>query len=385
MSGTGTFALSLLRRCVAVSRLPVRVASVRWSFVQHRTWTSQTRYPQPAITCTQHRFCTKAEPPYEEEYPPLPAYQPQSEPEAQEVYIIQVKGLSWSCTEMDLLNFFSDCKIHDGEMGVHLVPDQLGRPSGQAFIKLEHEEDVVKALGKHRQYLGSRYVEVYEVTNSEAETILLKAADTGGHDGVVLLRGLPFSCREDDIQHFFSGLDIKENGITFVTNSRGRNSGEAYVQFSSQEEAEKALQKHREFIGTRYIEVFPSSRDSIRSTSREKEWSSAPQQMYRREGSDFQPNSKRAPVFPQSSNASNHFVHMRGLPFRVSVEEIVMFFAPLVVSKVVTECGPNGRPKGEADVYFSNHRDAIKAMSRDRMYIGNRYVELFLNSEETLD
>lgn len=48
-----------------------------------------------------------------------------------------------------------------------------------------------------------------------------------------------------------SGLDIVENGITFVTDRRGRNSGEAFVQFASQEAADEALQRDREIIGNR--------------------------------------------------------------------------------------------------------------------------------------
>lgn len=34
-----------------------------------------------------------------------------------------------------------------------------GKPTGQAFIELEDEEDVNRALEMHRQYLGPRYVE----------------------------------------------------------------------------------------------------------------------------------------------------------------------------------------------------------------------------------
>ncbi|CAM9150585.1 unnamed protein product, partial [Lampetra planeri] len=51
------------------------------------------------------------------------------------------------------------CRIRDGVTGIHLTSDRLGRPSGRAFIEMEHEEDVSKALEKHRQYLGPRYVE----------------------------------------------------------------------------------------------------------------------------------------------------------------------------------------------------------------------------------
>lgn len=46
---------------------------------------------------------------------------------------------------------------------------------------------------------------MYEVTNGDAEVILKKAGEAGAEDGVVLLRGLPYSCTEDDIAHFFSG------------------------------------------------------------------------------------------------------------------------------------------------------------------------------------
>ncbi|XP_017286335.1 G-rich sequence factor 1 [Kryptolebias marmoratus] len=419
MSGTCATARFFLRRCVALRRPPGLTAaagtscgSVPGSVIQRRTWSSETRTEllwtrtdclwtrtdrlrtlcQPAVTSGQPRFCTKAGPPCEEEneeYPPLPAYQPQPQPETKEVYIVHVKGLPWSCTEQELLHFFSECRIRDGEKGVHLTLDRRGRPSGQAFIELEHEEDVVKALGKDRQYLGPRYVEVYEVTNSDAEAILKDANEARGNDGVVLLRGLPYSCTEDEILHFFSGLDIKENGITIVTDYRGRNSGKAFVQFSSQEDADKALQKHRELIGHRYIEVFSSSRDSIRSSAREKLPSSGPPlQPRRRAASDSQSDSRSPASVPPRSDGTNvqtHFLHLRGLPFQVSVEEIVEFFSPLVVSKVVVECAPNGRLNGEADVYFSCHTDAIAAMSKDRMTIGNRYIELFLNSEPNSD
>lgn len=86
---------------------------------------------------------------------------------------------------------------------------------------------------------------------------------------------------------------------------------------------------------------------------------------------------------PKISPAMLHCVHMRGLPFNTSGEDIVKFFSPLAVSKILIEYGADGRPRGEADVYFKRHEDAAEAMSRDKQYIGERYIELFLNS--TLD
>lgn len=224
---------------------------------------------------------------------------------------------------------------------------------------------------------------MYEVTNSDAEDILKKAVQTPVDDGVVRLRGLPFTCTEVDIAKFFSGLDIVENGITIVADNRRRNIGEAFVQFSSQEAANEALQRDREVIGNRYIEVFPSRREEIHSV-RGKRSSATPQtsnQPANRNAVQTYPRTRS----PQCSALPLHYIHIRGLPFQVSGEDIVKFFSPLAVSKIMMECGPDGRPSGEAEVYFSCHQDAMAAMSRDRMHIGERYIELFLNSVPECD
>ncbi|XP_069562069.1 G-rich sequence factor 1 [Brachyistius frenatus] len=403
MSCNSKSVLFLLQRCVAVRQLTLptaiktrgSVSSGRCGFIQQRTWTSTTRTVglrtlfqlQAAVTSSQQRFCTKAGAPYEYEYPPLPAYQPDSEPEAKEVYVVQVKGLLWSCSAQDLLQFFSDCRIRDGVKGVHLTMDWLGRPSGRAFIEMEHEEDVSKALEKHRQYLGPRYVEVFEVSNSDAEALLKSAVQPAAEDGVVKLRGLPFSCTEVDILHFFTGLTVVENGVTIVTNARGRKSGEAFVQFSSQEAANEALQRDRELIGSRYIEVFPSRRDDIYSSQKRRASSApSPNSALSANGRNVSASpTNHKTMSPQSSAVLSHFIHMRGLPFQVSGEDIVKFFSPLVVSRILIECGPDGKPSGEADVHFSCHQDAVSAMSRDRMNIDQRYIELFLNSVPDAD
>nr|XP_057925741.1 G-rich sequence factor 1 [Doryrhamphus excisus] len=385
MSRSFRSVLTLLRRCVAVSQVtPSAGLATRCGFIPRSTWTSKTRTDsfrglQPTLWTTQRSLCNKA--PYEEEeYPPLPVYEADVQPEKKDLYIIQVKGLPWTCTVQDIVHFFSECRIRDGASGIHMTVDGNGRPTGRAFVELEHEEDVRKALEKHRQYLGPRYVEVYEITDSDAEEILKKATQFPADTRVVRLRGLPFTSTESDIAHFFSGLEIMDKGITVITNHRGRNSGEAFVWFSTQEAADEALRRDRELIGERYIEVFPSTSQELQSR-----WRSSPSQ-----GRDA---NKRVPaghsaIRPatasgpsKTSGLASHLVHLRGLPFHSSGEDIIKFFSPLSVSKIQLELGPDGRPSGEADVYFSCHEDAVAAMSHDRMHIGGRYIELFLNSD----
>ncbi|KAI2664477.1 G-rich sequence factor 1 [Labeo rohita] len=300
-------------------------------------------------TLYQRRLFSEA-PSKEDEYPPLPEYTPSEEPQAKEVFIIQARGFPWSCTAEDL-------------------------STGKAFIELEHEEDVCKALDLHKHYLGQRFVEVYEVTNKDAEAILKATQQVTESDGVVRLKGLPFSCTEKDIIQFFSGLEIVEDGVTIVLDRKGRNSGDAFVQFATKEMAELALKKDREIIGNRYIEIFPSRKNEILVQYGRG----------RNETSAFTPEAEDTTRSMKTANSSSisttqNLIHMRGLPYEATGEDVVKFFAPIRVVKVLVEYGPEGRPTGEADAYFRTHQDAVLAMSKDREYIMKRYIELFLNS-----
>ncbi|KAL7985799.1 hypothetical protein Chor_010965 [Crotalus horridus] len=188
--------------------------------------------------------------------------------EGGEGYVVKVRGLPWSCSADEVQRFFSECKILNGSSGVRFIYTREGRPSGEAFVELETEEDVKLALKKDRETMGHRYVEVFKSNNVEMDWVLKhtgpNSPDTA-NDGFVRLRGLPFGCSKEEIVQFFSGLEIVPNGITLPVDFQGRSTGEAFVQFASQEIAEKALKKHKERIGHRYIEIFKSSRAEVRT------------------------------------------------------------------------------------------------------------------------
>jgi RNA recognition motif-containing protein len=77
--------------------------------------------------------------------------------------------------------------------------------------------------------------------------------------GIVRLRGLPWTCSENDVVNFFLGIPIVPNGVHFVRNAHGKATGEAFVQLHTQESVHFALQRHKKMMGRRYIEVFKSS------------------------------------------------------------------------------------------------------------------------------
>ncbi|KAM6440955.1 G-rich sequence factor 1 [Liasis olivaceus] len=324
-----------------------------------------------------------------------------------EVHLIRAQGLPYDCTEQDVLNFFSGCKVRNGVEGIHFLLYRDGKRRGDAVVELESEQDVLNALNKHRKYLGQRYVEVFEIRNKDVDVLMrslkFRSAPVN-NDGVVRLRGLPYRCSEVDISEFFSGLTIQD--IVFVFDYEGRRkTGEAFVQFATPEMANKALLKHKEEIGNRYIEIFPSQKSAIRTHSdffRYKKMmvSPVPKQCSEtifeesklnevsKPSSGYE-NENKSEAFKQvfekdvaesGSFSSPYFVHLRGMPFQATAQDIIHFFAPLKPVRITMEYNSSGQATGEADVHFETHADAVAAMAKNKFKVQHRYIELFLNS-----
>uniref|UniRef100_A0A2K6AWX9 RRM domain-containing protein n=1 Tax=Macaca nemestrina TaxID=9545 RepID=A0A2K6AWX9_MACNE len=331
--------------------------------------------------------------------------------EGREGFVVKVSALPWSCSADEVMRFFSDRKIQNGTSGIRFIYARGGRPSGEAFVELESEEEVNLALKKDRETMGHRYAEVFK-SNSVLKHTGLNSPDIA-NNSFVRLRGLPFDCSNEEIVQFFSGLEIVPNGMTLPVDFQGRSTGEAFVQFASQEIAERALKKHKERIGHRYIEIFKSSRAEVQThydpPSKVHGYAAAgagrgynsigrgagfermrcgaygggrggyddyggynygygmSDHRYGDGGSSFQ-------------STTGHCVHMRGLPYRATENDIYNFFSPLHPMRVHIEIGPDGRVTGEADVEFATHEDAVAAMAKDKANMQHRYVELFLNS-----
>lgn len=109
-----------------------------------------------------------------------------------------------------------------------------GRPSGDCFVKFRETEDFEKALKRDRAQMQRRYVEVFASTNIDmasgkrsGEFSLQRQHNEDPHyQGVVRMRGLPFSANPSDIQAFFRDLEIREGGVHVCEGRDGRPNGE---------------------------------------------------------------------------------------------------------------------------------------------------------------
>lgn len=55
--------------------------------------------------------------------------------------------------------YIGDCSIKDGKLGIHMTMSREGRPSGEAYVEMETDEDIEKACKKDRDHMGHRYIE----------------------------------------------------------------------------------------------------------------------------------------------------------------------------------------------------------------------------------
>ena len=74
------------------------------------------------------------------------------------------------------------------------------------------------------------------------------------------LRGLPFDASLEDVLVFFQGLVVLDVVVVSSANSDGKGTGEAFVVFANPMDFQMALQRDRQNMGHRYIEVFQGKR-----------------------------------------------------------------------------------------------------------------------------
>lgn len=63
------------------------------------------------------------------------------------------------------------CHVLDGADGILFVKKPDGRATGDAFVLFALESDAKKALTRHRELIGSRYIELFRSTTAEVQQV----------------------------------------------------------------------------------------------------------------------------------------------------------------------------------------------------------------------
>ncbi|XP_049637865.1 RNA-binding protein 12B isoform X2 [Suncus etruscus] len=220
--------------------------------------------------------------------------------------VIRLKGLPFIAGPVDIRRFFTGLTILDG--GVHIIGGKIG----EAFIIFATDEDARRAISRSGGLILNSSVELFlsskaemqriigieppgsealgvgsfsnfiedikkQARNSEYGSLIAQDAEfpTNGTEcgdleprktrpskaesPYLFLRGLPYLVNEDDVRVFFSGLWV--DGVIFLKHHDGRNNGDAIVKFASCVDASGGLKRHRNFMGSRFIEVMQGSEE----------------------------------------------------------------------------------------------------------------------------
>lgn len=183
-----------------------------------------------------------------------------------------MRGLPFSADKEEVVEFLEDVDVCGGSKGVIFIMDSKShRPSGDAYVEVQSNSDIQRALKLHRKNLGSRYIEVFDANSKDVARAKDKEENEKAKSDAfkVNLRGLPYRTTERDISDWLSeAADPIQVEVTM--DRTGRPSGSAYAYFKTQEEARRVVQEmHKRDLGTRYIECyFDEDEDVKRERSR---------------------------------------------------------------------------------------------------------------------
>ena len=166
------------------------------------------------------------------------------------------------------------------------------------------------------------------------------------------MRGLPFTATLEEVQEFFDGIEIMNgmDGIVLTATSDGRPTGEAYVEFPSEEGHREAMKLHKKSMGSRYIELFNSNKGDMVQAMQQKKYYAA-----QSSGTSATAGGAPAPAPPgpiktpiaggsgrkrggyaaavaatptsgPASHVNGSTLKLRGLPYSAGIEEITGFF-----------------------------------------------------------
>ncbi|XP_078720076.1 epithelial splicing regulatory protein 1 isoform X2 [Lampetra fluviatilis] len=87
---------------------------------------------------------------------------------------VRLRGLPYSASIENILEFLGEFTADIRPQGVHMVLNQQGRPSGDAFIQLKSPERAYMAAQRcHKNRMKERYVEVFQCSVDEMNLVLM--------------------------------------------------------------------------------------------------------------------------------------------------------------------------------------------------------------------
>eukprot|EP00118_Oscarella_pearsei_P009093 m.50323 g.50323 ORF g.50323 m.50323 type:complete len:949 (+) comp34064_c0_seq16:20-2866(+) len=207
-----------------------------------------------------------------------------SEMNEEPVYTVKMRGIPFRATENDVHTFFKPLNIKE----VRIVQTSKGRPSGRAFVDFFSPKDQSKALKRHKDYLGSRYVEVtldegvekwkeLDEERKAADQALkrpweAKASNLPGEEepiadsGRLFVRNLSYSCMEEELGELFSQFGPLTETFMPLDRTTKKPVGFAFITYLMPEHAVKAFNElDGNIFQGRLLHIMPSRTPPVKA------------------------------------------------------------------------------------------------------------------------
>lgn len=130
-------------------------------------------------------------------------------------------SLCFNCFQLDFFTTGDEpCNVLDGVEGVLFVKKPDGRATGDAFVLFSNEADAPKALSRHRESIGQRYIELFRSTTAEVQQVLNRSMDPRTYEAnhqpplIAQLPAMPLSLLPQVKPH--SVLNFLRQGLIFT-------------------------------------------------------------------------------------------------------------------------------------------------------------------------
>lgn len=162
-----------------------------------------------------------------------------------------LKGLPFSCTYKDIVDFFLGFDIDD----IIIMYGKDGRATGTGFVSFNNWKDFEAAKSQNGKKIGHRYIEM--LPRSKNEMIEAKKWNNPPVPSLIpaektlsrrplcaLLTGLPFFTNAKKLSAFFSESGLKPDAIHITLNKKRTCDGRAFVEFVNFRDFDLALKLH---------------------------------------------------------------------------------------------------------------------------------------------
>ena len=198
-----------------------------------------------------------------------------------------------------------------------------------------------------------------------------KAKEEPVFENGVLLKGLPFQTKIEDIVVFFKSLVVDGENVHIIRFMDGEATGLAFVRLGDEEEIKRALLMDRNHMGSRYIEVRVSDESEYYHLMLRARAGTTRNELYKISG-----HGESHPIY---KHLETKFAYISGVPQGSQYKEIRAFFAGRLIGRgkiwLLRE-GTGGQFRGDGYVEFANSNECLLALKNSGKMMGGSVVRV---------